>query len=81
MPAKQLGTLVATALVRAGATKRDGTLSTYRAEKMTGINSRNIGQIVAGKVSPSIETLERLFRPIGWEVAVSFFPANKPKQR
>lgn len=76
-----LGPLVANALIRAGCVKRDGeTLSTYRAAQLTGVNSRNIGQIVAGDVSPSIETLERLFQPIGWEVAVSFFPRNQKSE-
>jgi hypothetical protein len=31
-------------------------------------------------VSPSIATLERLFQPVGWEVAVSFFPKNSARE-
>jgi hypothetical protein len=70
-----LGLLIQAALLKAGATGRDGRkFSAYRAGKLTGVNSRDIGRIISGQVSPSIETLERLFQPIGWEVAVSFFP-------
>jgi len=78
MPRAELGLLIERALVKGGCTRRDGkTLSTYRAEKLTGVNSRDIGRILSGQVSPSIETLEKLFEPIGWEVAVSFFPRRK----
>lgn len=70
-----LGLLISAALVKAGCTGRDGkTLSTYRAARMTGVDSRDIGRIISGQVSPSIATLERLFDAVGWEVAVSFFP-------
>ncbi len=74
MPAKELGQLIAAALIRAGCTKRDGSLSTYQAEQRTGVNNRNIAQIVAGEVSPSVETLEKLFGAIGWEVTITFTP-------
>lgn len=78
MPQPELGLLIERALVQAGCTGRDGkTLSTYRAEKLTGVDSKSIGRIVSGQVSPSIETLEKLFQPIGWEVAVSFFPRTE----
>ena len=77
MPAKELGMLIAAALVRAGCVKKDGTLSTYRAEKMTGVSNRYIARICRGEVSPSIESLERVFHAIGWEVAVSFFPRGE----
>lgn len=70
-----LGLLISAALVRAGCTGRDGKkLSTYRAAKLTGVDARDIGRIISGQVSPSISTLERLFAPVGWEVAVSFYP-------
>jgi transcriptional regulator with XRE-family HTH domain len=73
-----LGLLISTALTKAGCVGRDGkTLSTYRAAKLTGVNSRDIGRIISGQVSPSISTLERLFNAVGWEVAVSFFPRKK----
>lgn len=84
MPATELGMLIASALIRAGCTKRDGTLSTYRAKQRTGVSDRYIMRIVRGEVSPSIDTLERLFDAIGWEVVVSFFPrgeAMKAKRR
>jgi transcriptional regulator with XRE-family HTH domain len=79
MPAKELGTLIASALIRAGCTKRDGTLSTYRAKQRTGVSDRYIMRIVRGEVSPSIDTLERLFDAIGWEVVVSFFPRGESR--
>lgn len=73
-----LGLLIQAALTRAGAVGRDGrTFSAYRAAKLTGIHSRDIGRIISGQVSPSIATLERLFDAVGWEVAVSFFPRNR----
>ena len=73
-----LGLLISAALTKAGCTGRDGkTLSTYRAAKLTGVDARDIGRIISGQVSPSISTLERLFAPVGWEVAVSFFPRKK----
>lgn len=74
----ELGLLIQRALVKAGCTGRDGkTLSTYRAEQLTGVDSKSIGRILSGQVSPSIETLEKLFQPIGWEVAVEFFPHSQ----
>jgi len=77
-----VGLLISAALVRAGCTGRDGkTLSTYRAAKLTGVNSRDIGRIISGQVSPSIATLERLFQPVGWEVAVSFFPKKSARRK
>ena len=72
---EELGLLIRTALTKAGAVKRDGkTFSTYQAEKLTGVNNRDIARFVAGDVEPSISTLEKIFNAVGWEVAVSFFP-------
>jgi DNA-binding phage protein len=79
MPAKELGTLIASALIRAGCVKRDGTLSTYRARQRTGVSDRYIMRIVRGEVSPSIDSLERIFDAIGWEVVVSFFPRGEAR--
>lgn len=73
-----LGLLIQAALLKAGAVGRDGRkFSAYRASKLTGVDSRDIGRIISGQVSPSIATLERLFDAVGWEVAVSFFPRKK----
>jgi|LSQX01.2.fsa_nt_gb transcriptional regulator with XRE-family HTH domain len=83
--AAELGSQIASALVCAGCTKPDGSLSTYQAEQRTGINNRNIAQIVSGETSPSVETLNRIFEAIGWEVTVIFRPkggkpAGKPEK-
>ena len=39
-----------------------------------GIDNRWLGQILAGQVSPTLGTLEKLFGAIGWEVTITFTP-------
>jgi len=71
MPTAELALLIRSAL------KQAGYKTNYAAAKAIGIDPRTLDRLQKGEVSPSIETLERIFHPIGWEVAVSFFP-RKP---
>ncbi len=48
--------------------------ATYAAAKAMGIDSKWLGQILAGEVSPTVDTLEKLFGAIGWEVVITFTP-------
>jgi len=51
-----------------------GFQTTYAAAKAMGIDSKWLGQILAGEVSPTVDTLEKLFHAIGWEVTITFTP-------
>ena len=51
-----------------------GFQSTYAAAKAMGIDSRWLGRILAGEVSPTVDTLEKLFHAIGWDVTITFTP-------
>ena len=51
-----------------------GFQTTYAAAKAMGIDNRWLGQILAGEVSPTVDTLEKLFHAIGWEVTITFTP-------
>ena len=51
-----------------------GYQSTYAAAKAMGIDSKWLGQILAGEVSPTVDTLEKLFHAIGWDVTITFTP-------
>ena len=51
-----------------------GFQTTYAAAKAMGIDSKWLGQILAGEVSPTVDTLEKLFHAIGWEVSITFTP-------
>lgn len=70
MPKEELAILIQAAL------KKAGHESVYSAAKAIEMDSKQLWQIVEGKVSPSIDTLERIFQPLGWEVTVNFFPHN-----
>lgn len=73
MPTNELALLIESAL------KKAGYHSNYAAAKACGMDPHSLHRIRRGEVSPSIETLERIFNPIGWEVKVSFFP--KPTRK
>ena len=51
-----------------------GYQTTYAAAKAMEIDSKWLGQILAGEVSPTVDTLEKLFHAIGWEVSITFTP-------
>ena len=51
-----------------------GYKTTYAAAKAMGIDNRWLGQILAGEVSPTVDTLEKLFGAIGWDVTITFTP-------
>lgn len=63
-----IATLLRSALAAAGYQ------TTYAAAKAMGIDSKWLGQILAGEVSPTVDTLEKLFHAIGWEVTITFTP-------
>lgn len=77
MPSDALATLIAAALIRAGCKKRDGRLNTLKAEKLTGVDNRTIGRIVAGEVSPTLDTVEKILDAAGWEIR--FVPRRRKK--
>ena len=68
MSRNTLSTLLRSAIAAAGYQ------STYAAAKAMGIDNRWLGQILAGQVSPTVDTLEKLFEAIGWEVTITFTP-------
>lgn len=68
MSRNTLCTLLRSALAAAGYQ------TTYAAAKAMGIDSKWLGQILAGEVSPTVDTLEKLFHAIGWEVTITFQP-------
>jgi len=68
MSRNTLSTLLRAAIAAAGYQ------STYAAAKAMGIDNRWLGQILAGQVSPTVDTLEKLFNAIGWEVVITFTP-------
>ena len=51
-----------------------GFQTTYAAAKAMGIDNKWLGQILAGEVSPTVDTLEKLFHAIGWQVTITFTP-------
>jgi transcriptional regulator with XRE-family HTH domain len=68
MSRQTLCTLLRSAIASAGYQ------TTYAAAKAMGIDSKWLGQILAGQVSPTVDTLEKLFHAIGWEVRITFQP-------
>ena len=68
MSRQDLSTLLRAAIAAAGYQ------STYAAAKAMGIDNRWLGQILKGEVSPTVDTLEKLFGAIGWEVVITFAP-------
>lgn len=68
MSRQTLCTLLRSAIAAAGYQ------STYAAAKAMGIDNRWLGQILAGQVSPTVDTLEKLFEAIGWDVTITFTP-------
>jgi transcriptional regulator with XRE-family HTH domain len=73
MPKNELAILIDTAIRKAGFA------TDYAAAQAIGMDAKSLARIRRGEVSPSIDTLEKIFHPIGWEVAVSFFPAKKSR--
>lgn len=65
---QSLSTLLRAAIASAGFQ------TTYAAAKAMGVDNRWLGQILAGEVSPTVDTLEKLFGAIGWEVTITFTP-------
>ena len=68
MSRQTLSTLLRAALASAGYQ------TTYAAAKAMEIDNKWLGQILAGEVSPTVDTLEKLFGAIGWEVTITFTP-------
>jgi len=68
MSRQTLCTLLRSAIAAAGYQ------STYAAAKAMEIDSKCLGQILAGEISPTVDTLEKLFHAIGWEVTITFTP-------
>ena len=68
MSRQTLCTLLRAALAAAGYQ------TTYAAAKAMEIDNKWLGQILAGEVSPTVDTLEKLFHAIGWEVRITFQP-------
>ncbi len=68
MSRQTLSTLLRAALASAGYQ------TTYAAAKAMGIDNKWLGQILAGEVSPTVDTLEKLFDAIGWQVTITFTP-------
>ena len=60
-------------MIRA-ARQRAGHPTIYSMAKATGLSSGQLSELEAGKYSPSVDTLEKIFDAIGWEVAVTFRP-------
>ncbi len=63
---------IALAQLIIAAYKEAGYSSRYEFAKAAGVNNSTLGSIERGEVSPSIETLDRMFGAIGWEVVVTF---------
>ncbi len=59
------------------ARKRAGYETIYAFCKETGISTGQLGEIEAGVSSPSIDTLEKIFDCIGWDVLITFRPRKK----
>ena len=68
MSRQTLSTLLRSAIAAAGYQ------TTYAAAKAMEIDNKWLGQILAGEVSPTVDTLEKLFHAIGWEVTITFTP-------
>ncbi len=68
MSRNTLSTLLRSAIAAAGYQ------STYAAAKAMGIDNKWLGQILAGEVSPTVDTLEKIFGAIDWEVVITFQP-------
>lgn len=80
MPREQIAALIASWLRLAGYTRGDG-VDVIRAAKAIGIDQKNLRQYIAGEISPTIDSLERIAGAIGWEVTVIFEPKGKPAGR
>lgn len=59
------------------AARKKAGLSIYALAKKSGVSTAVIADTEHGRSSPRVETLQRIFRPIGWEVAVSFAPEKR----
>jgi hypothetical protein len=67
---------IASWLRRAGYVRDGGEVDILKAAADLGIDQKNLRQYLAGEISPSIETLERIAKAIGWQVRVSFEPGQ-----
>ncbi len=66
---------IASWLRRAGYA-RGSEVDVTRAAADLGIDQKNLRQYLAGEISPSIETIQRLAKTIGWEARLTFEPAD-----
>lgn len=69
MPSKKLANALRAALKAAG---HD---TIYAAAKATGLESKQLGQILKGEVSPTLDTVERILGAIGYEI--TFQPKSR----
>lgn len=67
---------IASWLRRAGYVRDGGEVDILKAAEALGIDQKNLRQYLAGEISPSVETLERIAKAIGWQVRVSFEPGK-----
>jgi hypothetical protein len=67
---------IASWLRRAGYVRNDGEVDIPKAAEALGIDQKNLRQYLAGEISPSVETLNRIAKAIGWEVRLSFEPGK-----
>ncbi len=67
---------IASWLRRAGYVRDDGEVDILKAAEALGIDQKNLRQYLAGEISPSVETLERIAKAIGWQARVSFEPGK-----
>ena len=68
MSRQALCTLLRSAIAAAGYQ------STYAAAQAMDVDNKWLGQILKGEVSPTVDTLEKLFGAIDWEVTITFTP-------
>ena len=75
MSRKQLAARIVAARKRAGYSSR------YQLRDVSGVATSTLGSIENGEVSPSVETLEKIMKAIGWQVNVTFRPETRGRPR
>ena len=80
LPREQLAALIASWLRMAGYTRGDG-VDVIAAAKAIGIDQKNLRQYLAGEISPTIDSLERIAGAIGWRVGLVFEPEAKAEKK
>ena len=68
------------ALVKA-ASKRAGYPTYYALSQAADVSLNTVRSVWLGQSSPSVDTLERIFDAIGWDVLVTVRPAKKRRPR